>query len=598
MKLTFLNGTLVNCDLSVSWIFIPLNDLFILTIDFGWTNTYLGCIATQMLLNSCFVASAIGNNVLLSFIYLEGGSETIEPESFAKIALGASMLLVGLCSLCLLFINIWPIFVLRRRASIKNLLKMNNKDAFMPVGTMTPLTAKCALGVRGCSRNMTTPLSSLKVVFHYLWIRLPEPARRLLSALTQRIGRFFAHMLFRRISPVETKSYAFIRNGFAMGAVVALVFRTVTAILQAQNQFGTRMVSGDCDGYEKYHSIQILMERDPSPQIDITIWKSYTAASANASVSTTTTSCNLTVSQTLQGKFTTKVLDLYICERDEFSNSNISSASMTVGYPTLQVEARRRDGLEFSTASTVSSIWLVNALSTDYDIRDTPYWTFERDLIHTHPARSYLPGWGLLPGAHIKAEAKLITRRFIRSSLVKDIVLNSEPTYRTLSLYPIYEIPGGAFNYTNRNIATTRIQVLFKPGLMYFRGYTDLQNFNLDSTEICDFIDDYRLGTIFDVIGSVGGLFALLQAAHVLLFGRPLLWGLTGAKLISPFGLVGAWSSEGFKYRMRQQYHREASEGNSDTFLITPFLRDFVVDFGPVDTEPVHRQGTSTSGGN
>lgn len=48
---------------------------------------------------------------------------------------------------------------------------------------------------------------------------------------------------------------------------------------------------------------------------------------------------------------------------------------------------------------------------------------------------------------------------------------------------------------------------------------------------MCDFIDDYRSSTVFDVIGSVGGLFALLQAAHILLFGRPLLWGLAGQLL-------------------------------------------------------------------
>ncbi|CAE6442415.1 unnamed protein product, partial [Rhizoctonia solani] len=34
---------------------------------------------------------------------------------------------------------------------------------------------------------------------------------------------------------------------------------------------------------------------------------------------------------------------------------------------------------------------------------------------------------------------------------------------------------------------------------------------------ICDYLQDYRTGTILDVIGSVGGLFALLQAIHVAL---------------------------------------------------------------------------------
>ena len=50
-------------------------------------------------------------------------------------------------------------------------------------------------------------------------------------------------------------------------------------------------------------------------------------------------------------------------------------------------------------------------------------------------------------------------------------------------------------------------------------------------TNSCDYIEDYRSTTVFDVIGSVGGLFALLQSLHVLLFGRPMLWGLTGKHL-------------------------------------------------------------------
>lgn len=45
---------------------------------------------------------------------------------------------------------------------------------------------------------------------------------------------------------------------------------------------------------------------------------------------------------------------------------------------------------------------------------------------------------------------------------------------------------------------------------------------------MCDFIEDYRSSSVLDALGSVGGLFAILAAWHVLLFGRPLLWGLTG----------------------------------------------------------------------
>ena len=46
---------------------------------------------------------------------------------------------------------------------------------------------------------------------------------------------------------------------------------------------------------------------------------------------------------------------------------------------------------------------------------------------------------------------------------------------------------------------------------------------------MCDFIEDYRSSTIFDALGSVGGLLAILQGVHILLFGRPIFWGITGA---------------------------------------------------------------------
>jgi hypothetical protein len=140
---------------------------------------------------------------------------------------------------------------------------------------------------------------------------------------------------------------------------------------------------------------------------------------------------------------------------------------------------------------------------------------------------------------------------------------------------------------------------------MYLRSQADRDNHL--SNNICDFIDDYRSGTILDVIGSVGGLFALLQAAHMILFGRPLFWGLTGksvslrsratltivvhlgSKLITPFGLLGACSSKGFKRRLREEYHTRSTEEGPETIQIVKFLRDFVIEFGPADLETENR---------
>lgn len=45
---------------------------------------------------------------------------------------------------------------------------------------------------------------------------------------------------------------------------------------------------------------------------------------------------------------------------------------------------------------------------------------------------------------------------------------------------------------------------------------------------LCQVVEDYRAGSPLDVLGSIGGLLALLQGIHIFLFGRPLFWGLFG----------------------------------------------------------------------
>ncbi|CUA68858.1 hypothetical protein RSOLAG22IIIB_03724 [Rhizoctonia solani] len=202
-------------------------------------------------------------------------------------------------------------------------------------------------------------------------------------------------------------------------------------------------------------------------------------------------------------------------------------------------------------------------------------------LTRAQAVRSYLPIWELRPGFHIEAEARLITRKLIKSSIWRDIIFNLDPTYTTLSLYPILEL--GTSNYSSRNIASARISTRLKPGLVYFRDRISPPYRTPHNT--CDLIEDYRSGTVFDVLGSVGGLFALLQSINIFLFGRPLFWGLNGAKFISPFGLLGEFSSKNFKRRLGERYHTRSTKDNSVKIRTSAFLRDFVIDFGPADID-------------
>lgn len=61
---------------------------------------------------------------------------------------------------------------------------------------------------------------------------------------------------------------------------------------------------------------------------------------------------------------------------------------------------------------------------------------------------------------------------------------------------------------------------------------------------LCQVIEDYRSSSALDVLGSIGGLLALLQGIHVFLFGRPLFWGLLGKHFIhSPCLIIHAHAS-------------------------------------------------------
>ncbi|KAG8761791.1 hypothetical protein FRC11_013094 [Ceratobasidium sp. 423] len=229
------------------------------------------------------------------------------------------------------------------------------------------------------------------------------------------------------------------------------------------------------------------------------------------------------------------------------------------------------------------------------------------DQYDKRTVRVYSPVWRLRPGFHIEAEAKLITRRFISSSVLRDIALYSDSRYTQRSLYPIVETSRNALTDStgliNATQATSTIRATLTPGFEnYYRSQEDFWNLQrglYGFPQMCDYIEDYRSGSVLDVLGSVGGLFALLHATHVLLFGRPLLWGLTGAKLITPFGLLGAFSSTGFKRRLQERYHRQPTQDDPEPFRIGAFLRDFVIDLGPADARPNKEsdQGLSTSKG-
>ncbi|CAE6470412.1 unnamed protein product [Rhizoctonia solani] len=149
---------------------------------------------------------------------------------------------------------------------------------------------------------------------------------------------------------------------------------------------------------------------------------------------------------------------------------------------------------------------------------------------------------------------------------------------------------------SNSNILNRATGLIYGPLHLRTSEHTSQAHLTLGKRpyELCEVTEDYRTTSAFDILASIGGLLALLQGVHILIFGRPLFWGMFGAKLIAPFGLAGNLATNAFRKRLQERYHipaqtRGQAEPGSDPngpqpdvkIDMTQFLLDFVVDMGP-----------------
>ncbi|KAF8747195.1 hypothetical protein RHS01_11395, partial [Rhizoctonia solani] len=376
-----------------------------------------------------------------------------------------------------------------------------------------------------------------------------------------------AILFFRRVRPVETRIYAFTRNSFAVAAMVILIFQLMTALRQAQNEIRARETSETCFLASRMHRLMVLsvraldrvrwdLPRENATQDDINITISAILNNPNKPYRPyTMTSCNVTwvdsYSAPLKNGTAHKVSELFNCPSSLINPVDGLTYSLSMSPSMGNIIDK-----ELSYTYRVQ-LQLAGKVPGELNWSDT---TQVRELTRI---REYSLPLVLLPGSHITSEANLITRRFITSSIVREILFNSKPVYKHLSLYPIAQLSATPLNVSDARVATADIRITLNPGHMQYRTGIDFLSFpsNLRK-DVCDFIEDYRSGTVLDVIGSVGGLFALLQAAHLLLFGRPLFWGLAGGDY-QPVWAAGRCSSRNFKRRLREEYHTQSDEENN-----------------------------------
>ncbi|KAF8715210.1 hypothetical protein RHS03_00028, partial [Rhizoctonia solani] len=422
------------------------------------------------------------------------------------------------------------------------LWKVNAKDTLQ--STISPLTSLYPLSVFG--RPGDVPIIEPCVV------TLPVHALRFI----------LTPLFFRRISPAETPIYALSRNLFAVIAIAVVVFRAVTALQKAQNQIGTRIKSATCHLERSrpihmlvifflYQGVQYWIPPTAADYCQDSEYRRIWDGEASENFDCKRTEFEHQVSQRIN-----RTLESYVCSN--LIEINVNSVGSALDVNAFDIEVRGLSPVDYRGELPVNRaprIWL----STEEE-------GSSGNLTFRYPARSYLSPWELRRGFHIEAEAKLVTRKLITSSIWRDIILSSDPTYKNVPLFPLSELSTRPI--TPNTTASARIITRLSPAFSYFR---EQQQAPYDSPE--------------DDVGSVGGLFALLQTTHVFLFGRPLLWGLTGAKLITPFGFLGALGSRGFKRRLKDQYQTKATDDDTETIRIASFLRDFVIDFGPATPE-------------
>ncbi|KAJ1302215.1 hypothetical protein OPQ81_001039 [Rhizoctonia solani] len=487
--------------IAVSCILVIINDVYMLTLDMKRSYTYMGCIGTQVLISA--------------FSLVTGAVVTIHPPSLYP-AFGMRLVY----SLCILWsfgliITLLPAAIsLRAREKMNwvKLWKLNTKDTFLGV-VKCPKMSRDFLSIMGLPRNTA--------ILH----------RQVMSISGHGISRLFRNLLFRRISPVETKGYALARNGFALIAMGILVFRTITALTQAQNKIGIRISSRDCMR-PNIPKFQILMQfgstgsKGSNENIKVEVWEEFNK---------TVDACNQVVTYNEYPRYSAFSLLLYTCNSSRVNDWEYWS-------PIYRILARSGDGSDLDLAD-MPLIWLLDEAKNF------------NDVFNPKP----------------------------------------DPEYTYVSLHPIDA--SATYSLQNATTATARIHVTLKPEMRYLRDKTVFDAVKSGSasnryifnpggyTWECYFVEDYRSGTILDILGSVGGLFAILQTLHVLLFGRPLFWGLLGTKSINPFGLLGSLGPKSFRRRLHEEYGRESTKDNPDWIRTAAFLRDFVIDFGPLENQ-------------
>ncbi|KAG8690249.1 hypothetical protein FRC09_012066 [Ceratobasidium sp. 395] len=542
----------------MSYLLISINDILISTLDFYRTDSYFGTVLAQAV-TSVFLLALPGTEETLieKTTPVVGGSPiTTNPvagpiDSYAV----ANFVLNSIHIVCTLYLSI-SLLLSKREAGLNAPWNSNAKDVLLGSSL-----ARSHPSWFGHPQNKLDDSS-----FTYVWaVYVPK-------------------ILFRRVSLVESKRYAFFQNFCALLFIVAIIVRAVMALAQAQNQIETRSGIERCFNLRFVGNIQVSVRHygasgeygSPRTGQGYDVGVNVSAPSEPGSGQFVTDQCTSESRTAVHGSSSGNWFQVFHCRYTRNSYSFFTDA-------TYSITIRSTNGTSLD-AVRLPDIWFANSMDTFKDTSGLDQEDFMSSVVPW-----LVPPWRMVGAEHVDGSIDLVERRFITSSVFRDIIANLRPIYTSTSLFTIVRMrtTPSPDNFTSSAL----LKPSGIPSLSYLSNLADIM-WNkrlLYQPYSCAFVEDYRSSTIFDALGSIGGLLAILQGVHILLFGRPMFWGLVGAKLISPFGLFRGCYSRGFRRRLRERYHRQPTSERTDDpaemIRIHAFLRDFVIDFGPADVD-------------
>ncbi|KAG8705097.1 hypothetical protein FRC08_001845 [Ceratobasidium sp. 394] len=553
----------------VGWIVSVANGLFLVAHDSRHSNSFIGSLLAQQSIAAVIIILTIG--LVISSVL----DQQVTP-GFLEASTGLTII-----TSVVLVIQTRTLSRSSGR-SVSSYLGANAGDVSMGIQVQSQ-----KLSWVGSPRQTgVNSVSGLRTAAGY--------SRRSLRGLK----RFVLNGFLRRVSPVETIPYALVQNTFAVAAVALVIVRIVILLSQLQNEdFLTRTQVRGCNNGEK-KPLSVLLSYPNERR-------------TNAAMS------ELDI-RYYQIKLQATIIDLSNTSQSSTSNCSYAgiyrwyrdASNMTTLYRRYACSDAYTDSLEkidyaIALESTAMqrniagypSLWLLalppgkNFIEDDSRINSVPYLT-----------SAIQPS----PDQHIITNVTMAIRRFIVSSGIKDAITGSKPSYRDIIFYPWTASATSPVNSTSsictafgaRNSSTVACGSIQLRNKIRLPAVTETQLKENEQGPYCQVTEDYRESSAFDVLGSIGGLLALLQGIHMFLFGRPLFWGIFGAKLLSPFGLVGRFADRSFRQRLQEHYHARDIQANqvdihdaSSTIRMNRFLLDYVLDMGPaaVPSSPERR---------